>query len=220
MRYFISAILLSVMLTVCYAQQAPQVNNVNNMADYAKLTLRASPSDDAKVVDKVTPWRQLIPIYKKRNWLKVGDPKNGKVGWINLQQYYKVIADMQKSLSDSIFIAAAGDPNQQSDYDIIVYKDGKKLDKKEAAVVLQQMIKRQVHMQKKFMAMQQQMNNMFMQTMSDFDDLGVISPWLSLTRDRVVAPVVIFMRPSASSASPKNGKEGGEQNRVTAGKKN
>ena len=49
----------------------------------AKILLRAKPNNKAKIVGRVSVDQQLVPFYKKGDWLKVGDPGNGKVAWFN-----------------------------------------------------------------------------------------------------------------------------------------
>ncbi len=54
-------------------------------ATFAKnVNLYEQPKTDAKVVGVIDPAAGIVPIYTPRqgDWVKVGDPKNGNVGWV------------------------------------------------------------------------------------------------------------------------------------------
>ena len=50
----------------------------------ANINLYDQPKADAKMVGKIDPAIGVIPIFSSTDgrWLKVGDPRNGNVGWI------------------------------------------------------------------------------------------------------------------------------------------
>jgi hypothetical protein len=186
MKHFISIILLSLLLVVSYAK-APQNN---------KIKLLSKPSAGSKIVNVVNPWQKLIPFYRRRGWLKVGDPSTGKVGWINLKQYYDAILSApRRPTVQSVFVHVVSKPDKNGKYEIIVYKNGKKLGKKQAAKVLRKITARQKYMERRFHRMQRQMDRMFDQPMRDFDSLDVMAPWLNINRDRFESPIIIFVRP-------------------------
>lgn len=56
-------------------------------SSYAKpLNLYDQPKADAKVVGTIESSNGMVPIFTPEHseWMKVGDPKNGNVGWINV----------------------------------------------------------------------------------------------------------------------------------------
>jgi hypothetical protein len=176
MKYFISVILLSCLLAVSYAQSTPN-----------KIRLLDKPSINGKVVNVVSPWQRLIPFYREHGWLKVGDPATGKTGWIDIKKYYDMIFNVpHRPTLQSVFVTINEKPNKNGKYEIIVYKDGKKLKGKEAAKVIKEITAQQERMQRRFRMMQQQMNRLFDQSMKDFDSFGTMVPW---------SPMIIFVRP-------------------------
>jgi hypothetical protein len=50
------------------------------------INLYEQPKTDAKIVEALDASSGITPIYTPKNsdWIKVGDPKNGNVGWIKL----------------------------------------------------------------------------------------------------------------------------------------
>ncbi|MEO8402841.1 MAG: hypothetical protein ABI597_13800 [Gammaproteobacteria bacterium] len=48
------------------------------------ISLYDQPKADAKVTGSIDPALGLVPIFRPKdgNWIKVGDPANGNVGWI------------------------------------------------------------------------------------------------------------------------------------------
>lgn len=50
----------------------------------ADINLYDQPKADAKTVGKIDPAIGIIPIFSSNDgvWLKVGDPRNGNVGWV------------------------------------------------------------------------------------------------------------------------------------------
>src|SRR6185312_9955517 len=55
------------------------------LALFAKnVSLYDQPKSDAKVIGTIDPSTGIVPIFtpKEGDWIKVGNPKNGDVGWI------------------------------------------------------------------------------------------------------------------------------------------
>jgi hypothetical protein len=50
------------------------------------INLYDQPKTDSKVVGTIESTNTMVPIFsdKSGNWMKVGDPKNGNVGWIKV----------------------------------------------------------------------------------------------------------------------------------------
>lgn len=53
-----------------------------------EISLYDQPKADAKIVGNIDLAVGFIPIYtpKKGEWIKIGDPKNGNVGWIKANE--------------------------------------------------------------------------------------------------------------------------------------
>ena len=55
-----------------------------SMALAKEVNLYDQPKTDAKVIGRVDLATGVVPIFtsKEGDWMKVGDPKDGNVGWI------------------------------------------------------------------------------------------------------------------------------------------
>lgn len=62
-----------------------------NVALAKNINLYDAPKDDAKVVGVLDGEAGFVPIFtpKDSEWVKVGDPKNGNVGWIKANELSK-----------------------------------------------------------------------------------------------------------------------------------
>ena len=49
----------------------------------SSIALLEQPNTNAKIVANVPVGQALISIFSQNGWVKVGDPKNGNVGWVN-----------------------------------------------------------------------------------------------------------------------------------------
>lgn len=59
-----------------------------NQAFSATINLYDQPKNDAKAIGSIDTNTGIIPIYApKGDWVKVGDPRNGNVGWIKTQDF-------------------------------------------------------------------------------------------------------------------------------------
>lgn len=47
------------------------------------LDLYEQPNNKSKVIATISKGQPLIPIYFQNDWVKVADPSNGNVGWVN-----------------------------------------------------------------------------------------------------------------------------------------
>ena len=59
------------------------------------INLYDQPKNDAKVVGTIESTNTMVPIFsdKTGNWMKVGDPKNGNVGWIRVSDVTNAKSD-------------------------------------------------------------------------------------------------------------------------------
>ena len=68
LRHFI-AFILFLITTVCFAKS---------------INLYEEPKSDSKIVGTIDPSAGIVPIFtpKQGDWVKVGNPNNGNVGWV------------------------------------------------------------------------------------------------------------------------------------------
>ena len=98
MRYLFILLSLFCFLFISFSGQAKPKNNI--------IKLYTKPSTRASVVTKINPLKNLVPIYQKGAWVKVGDPENGDVGWININEYQSAVRKLtgtQEKTQNPIF---------------------------------------------------------------------------------------------------------------------
>ena len=129
-----------------------------------KIIIYAEPSTSAKVIAQVNPWQRLIPVYQKGDWIKVGNPDDGTIGWINSKQYQEALESLYQPQTKS------------KKLEIVVYEDGKK----KASIS-----------EKDFQKLQKQMNQMFQDMMRQFQQLDVNSLPAMLPAVFIVQPPAV-----------------------------
>lgn len=165
------------------------VVNKNGKTDQL-VTLYEQPTTNSKVIAQVEFDQKLIAIYQKDRWLKVANSQNGDVGWINLDQYQKMIPKTVTKDLQTVYIQATTDEKQPDQLKVVVYKNGKQLENQEAQRLYQQFEVQQKKAQEQLIKIQRKMNELFTQTMQGFDDLG---------QNFKLPFVVILQNPSNSS---------------------
>lgn len=149
------------------------------------IDLYDQPKKDAKIVGKIDTETGIIPIFtpKDTNWVKVADPRNGNVGWI---QSNELNSTGNTSFTFTQSIVNNGSPTQNY---MIQFGSPQKLTPEEAQAMFKKMEIRQQAIQKD---MQDMMNTMFKNTQMT-------------TPMPVFVPVI--MVPTQQSAAPKKAAE-------------
>jgi SH3-like domain-containing protein len=59
------------------------------------INLYTEPKTDSKVIASIDSTSTMVPIFSNKagDWMKVGDPKNGNVGWVKLSDFTNSKAD-------------------------------------------------------------------------------------------------------------------------------
>jgi hypothetical protein len=95
-------------------------------AERGTILLYAAPNN-GKLVEKLPGNTALIPIYQQKKWLKVGDPRNGKVGWVNRQQWQAARNAFYRPDIQTVYIHSDHNKKGKPEFNIVAYKNGKKL---------------------------------------------------------------------------------------------
>lgn len=99
----------------------------------ATTTIKIYESEDGKkIIDNASPTTHLIEIYKKGEWIKVGNPKNGNVGWVNKKQYQEAMDEFNKPDIQTVFISKSMNADKKPQINIVAYKNGQPVSKEEA----------------------------------------------------------------------------------------
>ena len=132
--------------------QKPQMIQVN---------LYAKPQVFAKVIETINPNRRLVPIFRNGEWVKVGDPRDGKVGWINKKQYRKAYNNFYRPDVQTIFVNSNNNKDGKPVVNIVAYSNGKKLTEKQAKALYERMQKQQQHQWRAMNHFNQRMGQLF-----------------------------------------------------------
>lgn len=105
-----------------------------------EIELFDQPKAEAKVIGKIPSKTGFVCIYtpKDSEWIKVGDPRNGHVGWVKL-------ADAKKSgfASNRLMVK-----NDGQSFQLVQYAAAQPYDDKQTKEMLDLMQKRQIAFQK------------------------------------------------------------------------
>ncbi len=164
-------------------QKAVQINM------YAEPTLRA------KIVQSITPAERLVPIFRKGEWIKVGDPKDGSVGWINHDQYRKAMEAFYQPNFQTVFIRTQRDKNGKPVTSIVAYKNGKKLSEKDADALYKKIRQEQANDAQNMQRLFWDMDNMMEQQEREMHQF--VEPWDGVglgfgPGPEIVQPVIIM----------------------------
>lgn len=90
-------------------------------------------SEAGKTVTQKLPINtHLIKIYQKKDWIKVANPNDGSVGWINQTQYQKAVDEFNQPNVQEVFISKSVDKNNKPEINVVAYKNGKPVSQQEA----------------------------------------------------------------------------------------
>jgi len=169
------------------------------------ILVHAAPKSNAEIIQKVSPSHRLVPIIRQGEWIKVGDASDGKVGWINRNQYKKAMKAFYRPNIQTVFIRAERDVNGKPTINIIAYKNGKKLSKKEADVIYKRIRKERIresrYMNRMFWSMHRTMD----QEMHDMDQF--MAPWDNMGFGPEIIQPVIVVNPQQKSALENHSKK-------------
>lgn len=158
------------------------------------LILYSEPHTKAKIVSKVSPWKQLVKIYQKGDWVKVGDPETGDVGWVSLQQYRQLMKELTKpkvqTRSRTVYIQQVSNPMKPGKYKITAYENGKRVSQKRAEQLLKETQRQQMQSEDQFQKIQRQMQEMFEDSMRDFDNFDSFNNFQLMRQ-----PTIIVIQP-------------------------
>ena len=136
------------------------------------VALYAEPSPHAKVITQIDPRDFFVRIYEKDAWMKIGNPRNGQVGWVSKSDYKAVLENLFKPKVDftTFTLTAKAMPDAAGKYVVDAYKNGKKLSQKEAQALFNKMQSQSETMQENFTRLQQDMSRSLMRSMKAFAD--------------------------------------------------
>ena len=106
-------------------------------ANHEMIRVYAKPNFSSNTVAKVKPGSPLVTIFRKGHWYKVGDRRNGKVGWVNQKQFHQTLESYYAPDINSTVIQTY--TGKDGKIHTVAYRNGKKLSKKETHRVVKEM---------------------------------------------------------------------------------
>lgn len=174
------------------------------------ILVYAEPHSNANAVQKVSPSHRLIPIFRRGEWVKVGDPSDGKVGWINCDQYRKVTQAFYSPNIQTVFIRTEHDNNGKPSIDVVAYKNGKKLSKQEADALYKRIRNKQVHEARYMSHMFWTMNRSVDRQMREMNEF--MAPWDNVGfgfAPEIIQPVIV-VNPQHQAAPAEHNRVSGQ----------
>ena len=93
-KHFYSALVLSCLLSSAFAVETPKQvttppapKTAVQQKKSVTINLYDAPSDKSKIIKQLPINENLVPVFAKGDWVKVGDRGDGTTGWINKKQY-------------------------------------------------------------------------------------------------------------------------------------
>lgn len=128
-----------------------------------EISLYDEPKPDAKVIGKVDITSGVVPIFtsKEGDWMKVGDPRNGNVGWLKSSE----MATPGEPTSITFTQKIVQDKNGPRNIQLLQYGNPQKLSPEQVADFQKKMFEQQKmiqeYSQKAFEEMTNQMNKLY-----------------------------------------------------------
>ncbi len=152
------------------------------------ITLYTLPKKTSAVCATLNSATHIIPIFYQGEWVKVGNPSDGKVGWINIADYRQLLSQRAQPTVRSVFMQSEARDHNPPKLNIIAYSNGKQLSNAEALALYQDM---QKQAEQQWLAMEQLQQTLF----------NSHSLWPS----EIMRPIIIItqpMRAAPSAAKP------------------
>jgi len=134
---------------------------VNKMQSVEDRIFMYSDYHAKKITEKVLANTALIPIYRHKDWIKMGNPKNGHVGWVNERQMQQARRVFFRPDIQTIYMHTGHNAQGKPQLNIVAYRNGKKLSSQEAQHLYQTMRHNQQHEVERMQRIEQWMNASF-----------------------------------------------------------
>lgn len=156
------------------------------------ISLYAAPSTKAQIQKHLTPTQRLLPIFTQGEWVKVGLPDDGTVGWINQKQYRQAVAAYYQPKVETFFVQSQSQDakGENPNMTVVAYHNGKKLTDKEAKALYQQWQQQQEKQNLYFQHWFSQMQNTFNSHMKELQALS--PPWGGSLGFPWVQPIILM----------------------------
>ena len=114
--------------------KAPQSTTLNNTLP--SVVLYATPKMKSNIIERVSPQHQFVTIFDNGQWVKVGNPYNGNVGWLNKAQYLKAYSHFTAAQSSAANYAAPIMAGHIPSIQVVAFQNGRALSALQTAQLL------------------------------------------------------------------------------------
>ena len=104
----------------------------------ALVTLYASQKGK-KVTSTLPVNAPLVRIFQQGDWVKVGNPKDGSVGWVNKKQYQQALRAYYQPQIKTLYVSSSDDKAGKPEINVVAYKNGEKVSDKEAKAMYEKL---------------------------------------------------------------------------------
>lgn len=166
----------------CFTSQGA-ISKINSLFIYE------NPDLNSKTLRNVQANKHLIPILVQQDWIKVGDPSDGLVGWINKNQYRQAIQTLYQPNVQTLYIQTE-EKNGQKQPKITAYRNGKPLSEKEAQElynkIQQEQKTRSEHFRKMFLNMDHMIEQNLHTLQNSWIPLDIFDHWPYGTQPMII----------------------------------
>lgn len=177
-------------------------STVSNQDNLVKLYNK--PDDKGAVIRQLAPNIRLIPIYQQGDWIKVGNPQDGQVGWINALQYQKARTAYYRPDIQTLYVHIDGaNKGKKPTLNVVAYNNGKRLSDKDALALYHKL---RAEQQKQYQRMQQFSLSMTQMMQQDFMNAQRMfnSSWMQPTW---MQPIILVPVPDRQKSKSKTSQQ-------------
>lgn len=157
----------------------------------AQIKLYASEKGK-KVIARLSPASHLVKIYQNGEWIKVGNTDDGSVGWVNQKQYQAAVDEFNQPDIQTVFVSKSVNDDNKPQVNIVAYKNGEQVSKKEANKIYNQFKEQQASQEEQWEAFNENMvewqSHFFQRFANDpfFNSpMAIPSPVMVITKEKV-----------------------------------
>lgn len=152
-------------------QATPVKSTEASTSSQTQILLYSDPKN-GKILKNLPPHTELIPIFQQGDWVEVGNPADGQIGWINIKQYQEARENYFRPDIQTIYIHTTNDQKGKPTLNVIAYKNGQPISQQEAQKLYQQMKQEQARHMKSMQQFYRSMHHMMERDFFDDEKMG------------------------------------------------
>lgn len=105
----------------------------------SQIVLYEQPDKTSKISAILNPGVRIVPVFQQNGWIKVGNPQNGQIGWVNVQEYHRAREIFYKPDIQTVFVHIDQSPEGKASLNVVAYKNGNKLTDQQAKALYERL---------------------------------------------------------------------------------